>query len=125
MTLLQMSLSGALMILVIAGFRFLLQRKIHRNVWIFLWFTTVLRLLIPFSLPAATSFYNLPLFHATQAAPQAAVPAESLSAAASTLPSGPSIDPLTIIWLIGAAVILLVVISNHLYHLRRYRFSLP
>lgn len=123
MTLLQMSLSGALTILVIAGFRFLLQRKVHRNVWIFLWLTAVFRLLIPFSLPAATSFYNLPVFHAAQAAPQAAPPVESFSATA--VPSSPSVDSITVVWLIGAALILLIVVSNHLYHLRRYRFSLP
>ena len=127
MTLLQMSFSGALMILVIAGFRYLLQRKVHRNVWIFLWFTAILRLLIPFSLPAATSFYNLPVFHAVQPPQQAAPPVESFStaAAASPLTSAPSIDPFMLIWLIGAALILLIVVSNHLHHLRRYRFSLP
>lgn len=122
MTLLQMSLSGALMILVIAGTRFFLQRKVHRNVWLFLWFTAVLRLLIPFSLPATTSFYNLPLFHAAQTVPQAMPPVENISTAVS---SSSSVDLITVIWLIGAALILLAVFSNHIYHLRRYRFSLP
>ena len=123
MTLLQMSLSGALMILVIAGFRFLLQQRIHRNVWLFLWIAAALRLLIPFSLPAATSIYNLPVFHAEPTIPQGAAPVENLSAAAASPVH--SIDLLTLIWLIGAALTLLIVLSNHIYHLRHYRFSLP
>ena len=127
MTLLQMSLSGTLMILLISGFRLLLQRKIHRNVWMILWLSVVLRLLIPYFLPAASSIYNLPLFHAAQATPQVVPPAESFSAAAAASPISPSfvIKPITLIWLIGAALILLTVVTNHLHHLRRYRLSLP
>ena len=130
MTLLQMSFSGALMILVIAVLRFLLQRKVHRNVWILLWILVVLRLILPFSFPAATSIYNLQLM--PEASPQMqaetagepAAPQAALSEAHAQQ-ANQQINIPQLIWLSGTAAVLLIVIGTHLKNLRRYRTSLP
>ncbi len=59
MSLLQMSLSGGAMILAVALVRGLALHKLPKRLFPALWALVLLRLLIPFSLPAACSVYSL------------------------------------------------------------------
>ena len=59
MSLMQMSFSGAVMILVILVARAFLINKLPKKVFVLLWETVLLRLLIPFSIPSMFSIYSL------------------------------------------------------------------
>ncbi len=59
MTLLQMSVSGAVMILVIVVIRALLLHKLPKKAFLFLWGVVLVRLLIPYTLPCPFSAYSL------------------------------------------------------------------
>ncbi len=59
MSIVQMSFSGAAMILVILVFRAFALYKLPKKVFLLLWGIVLLRLLIPFSIPSAFSIYSL------------------------------------------------------------------
>ena len=59
MSLLRMSLSGAVMILVIVVIRALAIYKLPKSAFLLLWGIAAVRLLIPYSLPSAFSVYSL------------------------------------------------------------------
>ena len=59
MNLMQMSLSGAVMILVIVVIRALAINKLPKKTFLVLWGGVVVRLLIPYSLRSAFSVYSL------------------------------------------------------------------
>lgn len=59
MSLLQMSLSGSVIILVIAGLRVLLLNKLPKKMFLVLWWIALLRLLLPVLLPSSFSIYSL------------------------------------------------------------------
>ena len=59
MNLLQMSLSGAVMILVIVVIRALAINKLPKKTFLVLWGVAVVRLLIPYSLSSTFSVYSL------------------------------------------------------------------
>ncbi len=57
-TLLIMSITGAVMILIIALLRLLLQNRLHRTVILLFWAVAALRLTIPVVVPSSASVYN-------------------------------------------------------------------
>lgn len=59
MSLLQMSFSGAILILVITAVRAAAMDKLSKTTFLFLWGLVLIRLLIPFSIPSAVSVYSL------------------------------------------------------------------
>lgn len=59
MRLIQMSVSGAVLILVIALLRMLLLNKLPKSVFLILWGIALVRLLVPFSIPSVFSVYSL------------------------------------------------------------------
>lgn len=59
MNLLQMSFSGGILILVIVLLRMIAGSRLPKRAFLVLWAVALLRLLIPFSLPTAFSFYSL------------------------------------------------------------------
>lgn len=59
MNLLQMSFSGGILILVIVLIRTIAGSRLPKRAFLALWVVALLRLLIPFSLPSAFSFYSL------------------------------------------------------------------
>lgn len=59
MNLLQMSISGAILILVIVVIRALLINRLPKKTFLALWGVVLLRLLIPFSIPSVFSVYSL------------------------------------------------------------------
>ena len=69
MQLLQMSLAGGVMIVVITVLRALAINKVPKKTFLLLWAAVLLRLLVPFSLPSRLSIYSL----LRQSAPVSAV----------------------------------------------------
>ena len=69
MRLLQMSLAGGVMIVVITVLRALAINKVPKKTFLLLWAAALLRLLVPFSLPSRLSIYSL----LRQSAPVSAV----------------------------------------------------
>ncbi len=59
MSLIRMSVSGAVMILVIVVIRALLLHKLPKRAFLFLWGVVLVRLLIPYTLPCSFSAYSL------------------------------------------------------------------
>ncbi|MCD8325661.1 MAG: M56 family metallopeptidase [Lachnospiraceae bacterium] len=59
MSLLQMSLSGAVLILVIMGIRAVAVNRLPKMTFVILWEIVILRLLLPFSFSSVTSVYTL------------------------------------------------------------------
>lgn len=59
MSLLQMSFSGAVLILVIILVRAVAMNRLPKKTFLFLWGVTLVRLLIPFSIPSPASVYSL------------------------------------------------------------------
>ena len=58
MSLIQMSFSGAVMILVILAVRMAALNRLPKKLFILLWELVLLRLLIPFSIPSVISAYT-------------------------------------------------------------------
>ncbi|MDO3408617.1 M56 family metallopeptidase [Saccharibacillus sp. CPCC 101409] len=56
--LLQMSLSAAVLIALIALLRFALLHRLPKKTFLFLWAVVLLRLLVPFEIPSPVSFYT-------------------------------------------------------------------
>ncbi|MDC7288071.1 M56 family metallopeptidase [Blautia schinkii] len=63
MNLLQMSFSGAVLIVAIVLIRAIAIHKLPKNTFIVLWGIVILRLLIPFSIPSMFSFYSFVGYH--------------------------------------------------------------
>lgn len=59
MQLLQMSLAGGVMIVVITVLRALTINNVPKKTFLVLWAAALLRLLVPVSLPSSLSFYSL------------------------------------------------------------------
>ena len=59
MNLLQMSFTGAVMILAVTVIRALAINKVPKKTFLVLWGITLVRLMIPFSLPSWFSIYSL------------------------------------------------------------------
>lgn len=111
MKILQMSIAGAVLIVVVILIRALAMHRLPKKTFLFLWALVLLRLLLPFSIPSPVSFYSLPAVRAVQS-PMVAVPApqpalsapeaargEAQNTAAS--PHRSSLPPLLVVWLIG------------------------
>lgn len=147
--LLQASVTGAILIAVVALLRLCFGKQLSRSVFLVLWLLAALRLLLPVSLPSPTSIYNLPLFAGDvilAPAEQQAPPVEQrpvvqlppVQQPAAEVPDAPVILPpaeqdsglslpqlLTLIWAVVGFSILLTVELRHLLNRRRYRFHLP
>lgn len=78
MSLLQMSLAGGVMILVITVIRALAMDHVPKRTFPVLWGIALFRLLIPLSLPSALSIYSL--LKRTPAPATANIPAAAVSA---------------------------------------------
>ena len=114
MKLLQMSLAGGVMILVITVIRALAIERLPKKTFLALWAAALARLLVPVSLPSALSIYSLLARRAPAAAEWTAVPAlpdlpvaaETAAAAAQQTASAPAVQvPVwTIVRAVGAVV---------------------
>ena len=144
---LQASLTGAILIAVIALLRLLFRNQLSRRVFLALWLLAVVRLLVPVSLPSPTSIYNLLPFsrdvavtmpkEAVQTAPMEELPPvveqpRDETSSAPVVLSPATEEPalslgqlLTIVWAAVGLCLFLGLELRHLWDRRRYRFSLP
>lgn len=136
MKLLQMSLAGGVMILVITVIRALAIERLPKKTFLALWAAALARLLAPVSLPSALSIYSLLARRAPAAAEWTAVPAlpdlpaetgAAAAAAAQQTASAPAAQPpvRTIVWAVGAAVCAVVFAVAYGRCCREFRASFP
>ena len=126
MEIIRLSLYGGVMIAVILLLRALLQHRVHRGVWLYLWALAALRLMIPVTVPSKLSIYNV--FRAAPAAvpaAPAAVPSAAAAIPASAAPAAGGPGVLTIAWLCVAAGLMIYFAVMHLRGRRRYRCAVP
>ena len=124
MTLLRMSLIGAGMIGMITLLRLLLQRRVHRSVFLTLWAIAALRLLVPMFIPTGVQI-ALPAqseqnFAATAVRsivqPTELTPVQSNASLLRLLPW---------VWMAVAAALLIGFAVSHVRLRRSFRFSVP
>lgn len=135
MKLLQMSLAGGVMILVITVIRALAIERLPKKTFLALWAAALVRLLAPVSLPSTLSIYSLLARRAPAAAEWTAVPAlpdlpaaeTAAAAAAQQTASAPAAQPpvWTIVWAVGAAVCAVVFAVAYGRCCREFRASFP
>lgn len=134
MKLLQMSLAGGVMILVITVIRALAIERLPKKTFLALWAAALARLLAPVSLPSALSIYSLLARRAPAAAEWTAVPAlpalpaeTGAAAAAQQTASAPAAQaPVwAIVWAVGAAVCAVVFAVAYGRCCREFRASFP
>ncbi len=136
MTLLEMSAAGAVMILVITAVRAVTVNKLPKKTFVVLWETVIARLLIPFYIPAAVSFYTLLNNKHAAGMKITAVPVPDNFTDTGTLinenwddisggagASVKSIDILALIWFIGAVLTALIFTFKYVAAYRKFRFS--
>ena len=136
MSLLQMSLSGGVMILAAALVRALALHRLPKRFFVLLWILALARLLVPFSLPSACSVYSLidqaapvsttiiettplpqaPILHEGGAVPNPAVFAGSAAMRA---------DPWTLLWVVGMLGCGLFFAVAYVKCRRKFREALP
>lgn len=140
MSLLEMTLTGGVMVIVITVLRAVLLNKLPKKAFVFLWEISMLRLVLPFSIPAVTSVYSFfVLFGGSDTAAQSAhefnasrVPiiASALTegnfmAAENTwresTSTGISISVWTIAWLVGMATMFIAFVVGYAVVYRKYR----
>lgn len=136
MSLLQMSIAGAVMILAIVVIRALAVNRLPKKTFLALWGVVLLRLFIPFSLQSVVSIYSLMGWQRTSAGitengtgggfaglflgnEATRIAQESASA----LPLGISIWK--IIWIAGMLICALVFITAYIRCFREFQMSLP
>ena len=136
MKLLQMSLAGGVMILVITVIRALAIERLPKKTFLALWAAALARLLAPVSLSSALSIYSLLARRVPAAAEWTAVPAlpdlpvaaeTAAAAAAQQTASAPAAQPpvWTIVWAVGAAVCAVVFAVAYGRCCREFRASFP
>lgn len=138
MTLLQMSLSGAVMIFVIAVMRAVLINRLPKRTFVLLWKTVLLRLIIPFSIPSAFSVYSLMNRNISVQNPAVEGGADPVIFQSGTgqfavntsgtqgLQSGLTlISWQAAVWLVGMFFCIAFVIASYLHWYREFRLSTP
>ncbi len=137
MSLLQMSFSGAVMILTVVVIRALALHKLPKKTFLVLWGVVLVRLMVPYSVPSAFSVYSL-LGRFTPAADEAQVLPVAPAAPALPLKSAapgttafapetgvPALDPWTAVWLTGMLGCGIFFAVAYFKCRREFRASLP
>ena len=132
MRLLQMSLAGGVLIVVITVLRALAINKVPKKTFLLLWAAALARLLVPFSLPSRLSIYSLlgrsvsapavntPVTAALPVAPVAREAAVQAAAANTT-----SISVWTIVWAVGLLLCAAFFAAAYWRCGREFQMSLP
>ncbi len=116
MSIVEMSVSGGIMILVTAVLRLIAGDRFPRRGYVALWTAAILRLLIPFKIASPVSFYGLLSRTAIKVETPDAVAVEETSA---------GIPIWTVIWLVGMAVTGIVFAVSYIRCIRAFRVSTP
>lgn len=136
MSLMQMSISGAIMILAIIAIRALAINRLPKKTFIALWGIVLLRLLVPFSFPSPFSAYSLVNQHVftsgetvglenANVIPTPPVDLPITGNAVMQEQSAASISPYAIAWGIGLIVCALFFTISYFKCHREFRESLP
>ncbi len=139
MNLVQMSISGAVMILFTVAIRALSIRRLPKKTFLFLWWIVMARLLVPYSLPCELSVYSLFAHKGTakatgniniQVIPN--IPMEKSMEKSSEIPPEVLITPnvqhidiFKVVWLTGALAAVVCFAVSYIRCLRLFRESLP
>ena len=138
MSLLQMSFSGAVLILVIAMLRTAAISRLPKRTFLVLWEMALLRLLVPFSIPSMFSIYTL-------IGGKMCIPALSGTGEGNVIPVMPQGTPVATdrgteqfltgiglsgsvrlaVWSVGMGILILFFASSYRRCLREFRTSLP
>ena len=132
MTLLEMTLSGSLMILIITVVRAVAIDRLPKRLFPVLWGVTLLRLLVPFSVPVS---FRLPfpaghaaVFEGTPAVAERnkeIILAAKQAARAAEAAPGRDVPVWRLLWLAGVCAALLFFVTAYIRHLRGFRAAVP
>jgi len=135
MNLLQMSFSGAVLILTIVIIRTLTIHKLPKKIFLVLWGIVLFRLLIPFSVPSAFSIYsvltkNVPEKTFVKAAANYVIPilpqeSSKPEPIQQFPPDGSPFFALSILWCIGTAICAVFFVITYLHCQTKFCTSLP
>lgn len=126
MNLLEMSFSAAVLILLTLVLRKLLINRLPKRTFLALWAVALLRLLLPFRLPARVSVYNAPqMALRTRGGARLFAAAGAGGNAMATAPARPALTAEAACWLIGLAACALFFFIAYLRCRRSLRDSLP
>lgn len=128
MTILEMSISGAAMIIVFTLIRAVFLHKLPKKSFVLMWEIVIIRLLLPVKIPSITSAFTLTeklltpgTIHTNTAAPDAAY----VNGYPEAVPERAMLDVSVweTAWLIGTVIIAAVFISLYILSFRKYRFA--
>lgn len=139
MSLLQMSLSGAILVVTTVIVRAVALHRLPKRALLVLWEIALARLLIPYVLPAAFSVYSLWVRHAPTVQPPRPTPSVRLftapqagtdtafAAASAPMAAAPglAVNPWHAVWLAGMAVCAVFFAAAYCKCRREFRASLP
>lgn len=138
MSLLEMSFSGAFMIIAIVIVRALAVNRLPKRTFLILWELVLLRLLVPFSIPSVLSAYslinrNMPVRNVVPEAPvadtipqEAAVPVKIYEGVAPAMQNeGPDISIWLIVWMVGMLLCAGYFLISYFRCRREFQTSLP
>lgn len=133
MSFLQMSIAGAVMILVITVIRALAINRVPKKTFLALWGAVLIRLLIPFSLPSGLSIYSLLERKASPAitnTPTAVFPVVPSEQAVAVSPQSGSASETTIsiwaaVWAVGLILCAAVFAVAYWKCYQEFQMSLP
>lgn len=126
MSLVKMSLSGAVLIIVITIIRALAVNRLPKKTFLALWTVVLMRLLIPFSFSSALSVYTLFERHSYEA--EAFVTPMTVHALASTIPMRAQADSLpvwTLVWGMGVLLCGLYFVTAYWKYYKEFQTSFP
>lgn len=134
MSLLEMSITGGVIVLVATVLRSVLLNKLPKRAFVFLWELAMLRLILPISIPSVFSIYTF--FNQTGTSETIETAQEPFTNApaignfqAITVPaenntfSSVSVPVWTIVWLAGMTISLVIFIVGYVIVFRKYRYS--
>lgn len=132
MTLLDMSISGAVIIMVIVLIRTLAINRLPKKTFLFLWGVALCRLLIPFHMPSPFSAYNL-IQQGTETSQMQTVNIIALVSPETPLPIGSHFtefaeNPISIpllVWFSGAFLLTAYFSITYILFRREFQMSLP
>ena len=129
MSFVQMSVTGAVMILAITVLRALAINRVPKRTFLLLWGAALARLLVPFSLPSGWSIYSLLGRKAAADVPAAVLPVVPAAGAAAVPQSGSAhgapLPVWSIVWIAGALLCAAVFAVAYWRCYREFQMSLP
>ncbi len=133
MTLLEMGLSGALLIAATVLLRTLALNRLPKRTFLTLWWIALARLLVPFSLPSPLSVFALrpakPEVQSAAAFPAhpavGTIPVRHVPGAVAPAGQGSALPVLPLVWLVGGCVLALCFAAAYLHFRRSFRTALP